>query len=584
MYILGIHTGHDASASLFKDQELVAFCKEERMSRKKSDGKRTDLLAIDEVLEIAGINRSQIDVLAITRMRLPIESFKQLSKPFKSRWKAFWRKLKGEKTHVSLIDEMLAQGITDELDIIDTDALKRSMRLTNKTEVIFVNHHLAHVLGSFFSTEWREKALYLGCDGGGDCVRYSAYYYDDQSFSPIYGGEEAFTDPSLRQAGDIAIGNAYAIVTKLLGYKPIRHEGKITGLAAFGKPIHAKAIRDRFSIATGTGAITSKFNNGETLYSFLEGLNKNSSAEDMAASIQTATENFVSDWVKTLLKLYPAYYIGMSGGVFANVRLNQVIAEIDGLKELFIYPAMGDEGLSAGACIKVLIDKQGLDNLKRKKLQNTYLGRHYSAAELMDTAKRKGFQVIPKEDQALSTQTGQLLAQGKIGAIFNKSMEMGPRALGARSIIASPSARELNDTLNERLNRTEFMPFAPYVLDEDAREVFELNDCNWQAARFMTITTNVKKKYHDVIPAVVHVDGTARPQIIERDTNPLYYDILVAFKKETGIPCLVNTSFNAHEEPIINTPSEALVALKDNRIDFLVCEAGLVFNAGTSPK
>lgn len=155
-------------------------------------------------------------------------------------------------------------------------------------------------------------------------------------------------------------------------------------------------------------------------------------------------------------------------------------------------------------------------------------------------------------------------------------MEMGPRALGARSILASPLDRGLNDSLNKRLDRTEFMPFAPYVLDEDAEAVFEIDGRNREACRFMTITTQVRPRHREQIPAVMHVDGTACPQIIEKQTNPLYYEVLAEFKKRTGIFCLVNTSFNVHEEPIINTPSKALSALRDRRIDFLICETGIV--------
>jgi carbamoyltransferase len=157
-------------------------------------------------------------------------------------------------------------------------------------------------------------------------------------------------------------------------------------------------------------------------------------------------------------------------------------------------------------------------------------------------------------------------------------MEMGPRALGARSILASPARRQINEELNKRLARTEFMPFAPYVLDVDADRVFNVGHARREACRFMTITTDTRPAFRDRIPALVHLDGTARPQIIERHTNALYNDILVQFKQRTGIPCLVNTSFNSHEEPIINTPAEALRALRDGRIDFLVTEDGLVFD------
>ena len=149
-------------------------------------------------------------------------------------------------------------------------------------------------------------------------------------------------------------------------------------------------------------------------------------------------------------------------------------------------------------------------------------------------------------------------------------MEYGPRALGARSILANPSRRETHDLLNQRLDRTEFMPFAPVVAAEKAAEVFDVNSVNGYACRFMTITCDVHPAWRERIAAVVHVDGSARPQTIERAANPLYYDLVAGFERETGIPVLVNTSFNVHEEPIVNTPRECAQALLDKRIDFVV--------------
>jgi carbamoyltransferase len=154
-------------------------------------------------------------------------------------------------------------------------------------------------------------------------------------------------------------------------------------------------------------------------------------------------------------------------------------------------------------------------------------------------------------------------------------MEYGPRALGARSILANPSRRETHDLLNTRLDRTEFMPFAPVIAADKAAEVFDVNKVNAYACRFMTITCNVRPNWRDRIAAVVHVDGSARPQTIVRESNPLYFDILAAFERTTGIPALVNTSFNVHEEPIVNTPRECAQALIDRRIDFVVTQQAI---------
>ena len=171
--------------------------------------------------------------------------------------------------------------------------------------------------------------------------------------------------------------------------------------------------------------------------------------------------------------------------------------------------------------------------------------------------------------------TSGLLTEGLVGAIYEGRMEFGPRALGARSILASPADAAVNQRMNARLNRTEFMPFAPYILQEDAATVFGVTAANRYACRFMTITTAVRDAWRERIGAVVHVDGTARPQIIEADTNPLYAGILSRFKQATGLPVLVNTSFNAHEEPIINRPEECVGALQRDRIDFVVTRQGV---------
>jgi len=575
MKILGINAGHDSAAALYVDGDIVAFCKEERLTRIKSDGiKRPDssrvlLKSIDEVLEIAGLKAADLDMLSLTRQELPVRYYKSVSRVFSL--KELLKRLR--KKPVSLYHQLYLQKTSDESRVLDFERIRKDLGLRDDCEIVFANHHLAHQLGSFHYTTWEKDVLYISADGGGDCITYGAHSFDGKSLNCLYGGDEYIhTDLEKRYAA--SIGLAYSNVTKLLGFKPNRHEGKITGLAAFGKPVHGDAIAEKFIIGED-GVIDSVFTNRKEAWNYLSGLNVSTSREDMAASIQYATEKVMILWIKALLKLFPARYIGMSGGVFSNVRLNQFVAELPGIEEVFVCPPMGDDGLPVGNCIYGVIQKHGLAAVPRKKLDHCFLGRSYTGQQLLDAAIKGGFKVRATDSPA--HEAAELIAENGIGAIFSKSMEMGPRALGGRSIIASPVDRGLNDSLNERLDRTEFMPFAPYVLDEDAERVFGINSVNREACRFMTITTSVKEEFRDQIQAVVHVDNTARPQIIERKDNPLYYDILKIFRDKTGIPCLVNTSFNAHEEPIINTPEEALRALRDKRIDFLVCDAGLVF-------
>lgn len=567
MYTLGIHTGHDSGAALFKDQALVAFCKEERMTRIKNDGGRFELQSIDEVLRIAGISRRDVDTVALSKTRLPLSVYRSTSSPVKDAW----RKLRGKNPGRFLAREMAARHEYDEAKVVDFARLKSVLGVKETAEIIFTNHHYSHILGSFRYTDWPDQALYISCDGSGDAMVYSAYYFDGENLECLHGDRFRWMD--LDQRGGFSVGLAYSYATEVIGFRPNRHEGKITGLAAFGRPVAADAIFQRFQTASD-GSITSDFNHPKELRAFIRELLSPLSREDAAASIQQASERILENWVKQLLALRPVKYVGMSGGVFANVKLNQTVASIPGIEEVYVFPAMGDEGLPVGNAIDALIRQHGLTSIQRDRFATLYYGYNYSGNDLVEAADAAKVDI--RRSEAPAKEAAELLAAGQVGAIFFGGMELGPRALGARSILASPAKRDVNDSINARLERTEFMPFAPFVAAEDAADVFEVDGSTHHACEFMTITTNVKPEWEDVIPAVVHVDNTARPQIISREQNWLYYDILKEFKTITGIPCLVNTSFNAHEEPIINTPQEALGALYDNRVDFLVCDAGLV--------
>lgn len=567
MYILGLHTGHDASACLFKGNELVAFCKEERLNRIKNDGGFFSLQSVEEVLRIANVSRDELDAVALTRLYLPISVYRRSQLSFKN----IKRQVFKQRRDLNLYRYMNSKKSIEFEKIINVDKLKKELGVNPSTAVFFSNHHRAHNLSAFKYVDWEKDTLVVSCDGGGDGAEYSAYYYDGNSLQLLLGGEETLLEKP--QNTGASIGLAYAYATERCGFKRNRHEGKLTGLAAFGDPKVAKEISSIFEISVD-GSVVSRLNGYLELEENLKEIFLGLSNEDVAASIQVATEDVINRWVKKLLELTKAKYVAMSGGVFSNVKLNQNIAELDGIEEIFVFPAMGDEGLSVGACVDYLVERNGINSLERKRLSNVYLGWRYDSESLVSLATEEGFsinKINPVEAAA------DLLAQHKVGAIFTQAMEMGPRALGARTILANPDKRDINDSINERLQRTEFMPFAPFVLDIDAEEVFDISQSVKYACKFMTVTANVKAEWTDKIAAVVHVDGTARPQIVNRKDNPLYYDILEQFKSKTGLPVLVNTSFNAHEEPIINTPAEALQALKEDRVDFIVCDSAVIY-------
>jgi carbamoyltransferase len=312
---------------------------------------------------------------------------------------------------------------------------------------------------------------------------------------------------------------------------------------------------------------------------FMRRLAAGTKRQDLAASIQTVLEDVMLDSVRKLLARHPSRHLGVAGGVFANVKLNRALAEQLDLDELFVFPPMGDDGMPVGGALIYLLARDGLPHwlAQRRPLGPLYLGRDYTSA--IDTALA-ALPGVRRLDAPPVDETAGRLARGEIGAVYTGRMEFGPRALGARSILANPSRRETHDLLNQRLARTEFMPFAPVIAAERASDVFAINGVNARACQYMTIACDVHPEWRERLAAVVHVDGSARPQTIARADNPLYYDIVRAFERATGLPALVNTSFNVHEEPIVNTPTECAKALTDGRIDFVVTDQA-VYDRGS---
>jgi carbamoyltransferase len=569
MYILGIHNGnHDASACLFRDYELLAAVSLERLTRKKNDGISAQMEvpspAIAECLAIAGIGPADVDVICSSRAHWEVQSYN-----LRGRW---WIKqqlygLIGKPVITSMIDMMRKQGTKDAASIFNEDSFKRRYGY-DKAKVHFFNHHVAHALPAYFFSEFDDALIYTA-DGVGDNIAYSASAARRGAIDVIEGGDATLMAPYKANS----VGVLYSCFTNALGFIWNRHEGKVTGLAAFGKPVAVNEIMRHFSVDT-QGRISSDFSNWGEMLAFAREVCGRLSREDAAASVQDALEQIVCNAVEKYLRATGMRKLAVAGGVFANVKLNRALLETTSAEAIFVYPAMGDEGLVLGGCLDYLRERDGAAawHKNRYPLEKLYLGRDYThdfgavARSLPQVGVEPGRHV----DKAVD-----LLVRGKVVAIYTGRMEFGPRALGARTIMASPVQREVNDTINKRLERSEFMPFAPVVLEEHARTVFDINPGNAHAARFMTITCDVRPEWREKISAVVHVDASARPQIIKRTDNPLYFDILTGFHQRTGLPVLVNTSFNVHEEPIVDTPAQALKSLIEGRIDHIVTEDGL---------
>lgn len=422
-----------------------------------------------------------------------------------------------------------------------------------------VDHHMSHAANSYYCSGF-ENALCITLDGYGTGLAGSVCEARAGKIRRLHG----ISFPN-------SLGTLYEHVTSSLGFKPGRHEGKIVGLASYGDPeILQDVLLSRIEQKEGDFKIYEANN----IY-FSRLLAAKFPKIDVAAAYQRVLEivavNFVQHWVKKT----GINKVVLSGGVTANVKLNQRIFEIAGVDELFVYPNMGDGGCGTGAALYVSQQGKLLPTI-----DSPYFGPDYSEAEMLAALEEAGLQAEKPEN--LAEEVAALIHSGQVVARFDGRMEYGPRALGNRSIMYHAREPEVNQWLNKRLGRTEFMPFAPVTLFEAREKCYHNIQGAEHTAEFMTVTFDCTDFMKENCPAAVHVDGTARPQLIKREVNPGYYDILKAYEKLTGIPSLINTSFNMHEEPIVNSPQDAVRAFLDGKLDYLLLGPFLVKNpAGT---
>ncbi len=429
------------------------------------------------------------------------------------------------------------------------------------------DHHLCHAASAYYQSGL-QKAIVLTLDGIGDTYSSRVYLGTNGKLFPkkSYYFEELPT------------GLNYELVTGMLGMNPTRHAGKVTGLAAHGQ-FNSKLAKKLNRFFDKVWNPHDKLDvgvflwSGEAGYKRLQNFRRKAlgafSREDIAWYIQNRTEVEIIRLVEDLQIRYPAYEsIALAGGVFANVRLNQKIKEL-GFNNLFVQPAMSDAGLCMGAALLSHVEEKG--KLIPYPLENVFLGPEFSDQEIRTLLEKEAvtYDYISDEED-LCREVGRLISEEKIVAHFNGRMEFGPRALGNRSILYMPKDPTVNTWLNNRLNRTEFMPFAPACLYEDGDRYFLGLDGIRHTAEFMTITCDCTETAKEEIPAAIHIDGTARPQLVHKDHNPRFWRILQEYKKLTGFSACINTSFNMHEEPIVATPEDALRAWRESKLDILV--------------
>ena len=421
-------------------------------------------------------------------------------------------------------------------------------------------HHLSHAANAYLASGF-ERALVITLDGYG---------------SGLAGSVSLGEGGHLKRLKDLrfpySLGTFYEMVTSSLGYHPDRHAGKIVGLAAYGDPnVLSEALLERFDLSNGDLRIRENLN-----IFFSRHVAGRFPMVDVAAAWQAVLEQAARSVVEHWLKATGSDAVVLSGGVTANVKMNQRIHELEAVGRIFVYPNMGDGGCGTGLALY-----RSWPGGVGTPMESAYLGPEFSSAELRQALDAHSLPYTEPARMARDV-AGRLMA-GEVVGRFAGRMEYGPRALGNRSILYHAREPEVNQWLNQRLGRTEFMPFAPVTLYEQRERCYLGLSGAEHAAQFMTITFDCTDWMKANCPAAVHVDGTARPQLLKRETNPDYYDILAEYEQLSGIPCLINTSVNMHEEPIVCTPADAIRAFLLGRIDALIMGPYLVEHPDRRP-
>ena len=584
MFILGISAYyHDSAACLIKDGEIIAAAQEERFTRVKHDS-RFPSHAIKYCLNEAGVTSKKLDYVVFYDK--PFVKFERLletylafaPRGFKSFVKSMPVWLKDKLFQKTLISKEL-------IKLLGKD-IKWDQRL------LFSEHHLSHAASAFFPSPFEEAAV-LTMDGVGEWTTTSLAIGKGNSLSVH---KEIHFPHSL--------GLLYSAFTYYTGFKVNSGEYKVMGLAPYGEPIFVNIIKDNlidikedgsfqldmsyFDYCTGLTMTNKRFNN------LFGGPPREAESEltqremDLAASIQKVTEEVIIKLAKGIAKETHQKNLCLAGGVALNCVANGVLLREKIFKNIWIQPAAGDAGGALGAALGayfIMLGKARTFNLD--SMRGAYLGPNFTNDEIKKYLTESGANYRELDNEAVINETAKGLADGKAIGWMNGRMEFGPRSLGGRSIIADPRSPLVQKTLNLKVKyRESFRPFAPSVLREDASEWFEIDVDSPYMLIVADVVKNKRRKISDEekslfgidklnvprseIPAVTHVDYTARIQTVHKETNPRYHAVLLKFKELTGCSVLVNTSFNVRGEPIVCTPEDAFRCFMGTELDLLV--------------
>jgi carbamoyltransferase len=565
MIVLGLATMGTSAACLVRDGTVVAAIEEERLSRIKNDG-AFPLRAIAECLRIGGVAMADVDAVAVywRRWRLGTRIAGTLGKALAS---AAARRAIGRRASRALVGgEAVAARPEDSGRWSDLFAIRRILAAAFgecRAEIRFYDHHLTHQLYGEAIRDW-PTCLSLSYDGGGEV--------DSTVLSLVRDGRR--TDLR-RIRWPNSLGHFYSFFTGYLGFRMLEGEYKMMGLAPYGRPVHRDLILSRLLRLEDDGGYRldtalcdyHRALGGDFPAALAELVGPPRAADaaptqghlDLAASAQAAFEAAQQHLLKWAKGRHPEIdRLVLSGGCALNVTANGSVLQSGLFAEIIAPPAPHDAGCAVGAALA----RAG----RAANVRSPYLGPAFSDGEIAEAFRRRDLPgPRPVDTDALIAAVVEALVAGRVVAWFQGRTEFGPRALGSRSILADPRDDAIRDALNAKIKKRElFRPFAPSTTVEAAPDYFELA----QGSPYMNILAAVRPERRAEIPAVTHVDGTARVHTVSREANPLYHRLITAFGAATGTPVLLNTSFNI-QEPIVNTPSQAIATFLRSDMDLL---------------
>lgn len=553
---------YDSGVALVDDHEVLYAANEERFTRRKTQG-GFPTRSLEQAFRFTGLEMQQVDAVCVAGLMtppLPVRMFPALHRVLFEGPKKANSKVRFRDRLVDFVQDYtpLAHTSSDSvLRRLSGKLLLPSVRRTlprplRSKPIHFVEHHLAHA-ASAWQLSGMDEALCVTGDGMGDGLSMTISRCSSH-------GIERLWSASSRDS----LGLLYEMITESFGFIPCRHEGKVMGLAAHGD---STKIDEPTPFVINNGDLKYVGPTGRKGAAWAKQLGLQFAREDIAAWVQDILETNVIAIVQEWLRKTSLTKVVAAGGIVANVKLNQRIHQRPEVNGLFVCPNMGDGGLSLGAiCAHFRLPQQAVSDV--------FWGDAIAAEDILETLRQKSLPYTRCDD--IEKQIAKLLAEGRIVARCRGRMEWGPRSLGNRSVLASTTQPDVVERLNRLLRRSDFMPFAPAVLDEVAAGYFSQLDGARHAAEFMTVCFDATQRMKAEHPAVTHIDGTVRPQLVREQSNPQFHRLLSEFQKLSGSGIVLNTSFNIHEEPIVRTAEHAVESFLTAGLDYLAIEDYLV--------